>query len=220
MPKNAVYSGFLTTSQEWLPTWPAFIHIIQRLMNDYKLCCSFLSWGVTLELLVTYRLTSCDKIQTSGRVSLFDLFSWKRGVSTFSYLPNMSFATLHILAELTFTWTARTHSTAFSHVTPYSLSQFSEFQNDSSIFYPLRYCYSSPQNTRSSIPIGFWRNATLPTENLTWSGIEVGIMQLAARLWYYRRQFIVSVRNLVHVRWVPCHHGMARPQVADGGDAL
>jgi hypothetical protein len=20
-----------------------------------------------------------------------------------------------------------------------------------------------------------------------------------------------------HVRWVPCHHGMARPQVADGG---
>jgi hypothetical protein len=23
-----------------------------------------------------------------------------------------------------------------------------------------------------------------------------------------------------HVRWVPCHHGMARPQVADGGDGL
>jgi hypothetical protein len=23
-----------------------------------------------------------------------------------------------------------------------------------------------------------------------------------------------------HVRWVPCHHCMARPQVADGGDAL
>jgi hypothetical protein len=23
-----------------------------------------------------------------------------------------------------------------------------------------------------------------------------------------------------HVRWVPCHHGMAHPQVADGGDAL
>jgi hypothetical protein len=22
------------------------------------------------------------------------------------------------------------------------------------------------------------------------------------------------------VRWVPCHHGMACPQVADGGDAL
>jgi hypothetical protein len=22
------------------------------------------------------------------------------------------------------------------------------------------------------------------------------------------------------VRWVLCHHGMARPQVADGGDAL
>jgi hypothetical protein len=25
---------------------------------------------------------------------------------------------------------------------------------------------------------------------------------------------------MIHVRWVPCHHGMARPQVADGGDAL
>jgi hypothetical protein len=24
----------------------------------------------------------------------------------------------------------------------------------------------------------------------------------------------------IHVRWVPCHHGMARPQVADGGDAF
>jgi hypothetical protein len=23
-----------------------------------------------------------------------------------------------------------------------------------------------------------------------------------------------------NVRWVPCHHGMARPQVADGGDSL
>jgi hypothetical protein len=23
-----------------------------------------------------------------------------------------------------------------------------------------------------------------------------------------------------HVRWVPRHHGMARPQVADGGDSL
>jgi hypothetical protein len=26
--------------------------------------------------------------------------------------------------------------------------------------------------------------------------------------------------TLNHVRWVPCHYGMARPQVADGGDAL
>jgi hypothetical protein len=23
-----------------------------------------------------------------------------------------------------------------------------------------------------------------------------------------------------HVRWAPCHHGMARPQVAGGGDDL
>jgi hypothetical protein len=26
--------------------------------------------------------------------------------------------------------------------------------------------------------------------------------------------------KLCHVRWVPCHYGMARPQVEDGGDAL
>jgi hypothetical protein len=25
---------------------------------------------------------------------------------------------------------------------------------------------------------------------------------------------------LLHVRWVPCHHGMVCPQVAVGGDAL
>jgi hypothetical protein len=24
----------------------------------------------------------------------------------------------------------------------------------------------------------------------------------------------------IHIRWVPCHHGMARPQVVDGGDSL
>jgi hypothetical protein len=28
------------------------------------------------------------------------------------------------------------------------------------------------------------------------------------------------VTNCDHVRWVPCHHGMARPQVVDGGDGL
>jgi hypothetical protein len=26
--------------------------------------------------------------------------------------------------------------------------------------------------------------------------------------------------SFIHVMWVPCHHGMARPQVADGGDGL
>jgi hypothetical protein len=29
---------------------------------------------------------------------------------------------------------------------------------------------------------------------------------------------VVSPRG--HVGWVPCHHGMARPQVADGGNGL
>jgi hypothetical protein len=28
---------------------------------------------------------------------------------------------------------------------------------------------------------------------------------------------IVFIVKLYHVIWVPCHHGMARPQVADGG---
>jgi hypothetical protein len=39
--------------------------------------------------------------------------------------------------------------------------------------------------------------------------------------WYADESSIwIGVTNQCHVRWVPCHHGMARPQVADGGDAL
>jgi hypothetical protein len=30
----------------------------------------------------------------------------------------------------------------------------------------------------------------------------------------------VCVLDEAHVRWVPCHHGMARHQVADGGDYM
>jgi hypothetical protein len=30
----------------------------------------------------------------------------------------------------------------------------------------------------------------------------------------------IEMAGKFHVRWVPCHHGMARPQVADGGDGL
>jgi hypothetical protein len=34
-------------------------------------------------------------------------------------------------------------------------------------------------------------------------------------------EFLFNVlMSVFHVRWVPCHHGMARPQVADGGDGL
>jgi hypothetical protein len=29
-----------------------------------------------------------------------------------------------------------------------------------------------------------------------------------------------SQQYLLHVRWVPCHHGMACPQVVDEGDGL
>jgi hypothetical protein len=45
-----------------------------------------------------------------------------------------------------------------------------------------------------------------------------------SRLDYYLNfvlnYFISIIRISSQVRWVPCHHGMARPQVADGGDFL
>jgi hypothetical protein len=33
---------------------------------------------------------------------------------------------------------------------------------------------------------------------------------------------VISLRSKQngHVRWIPCHHGLARPQVADGDDGL
>jgi hypothetical protein len=35
-----------------------------------------------------------------------------------------------------------------------------------------------------------------------------------------RRQNNKNYSRVLHVKWVPCHHGMARPPVADGGDSL
>jgi hypothetical protein len=32
--------------------------------------------------------------------------------------------------------------------------------------------------------------------------------------------FCISSKFHLHVKWFPCHHGMARPQVADRGDGL
>jgi hypothetical protein len=29
-----------------------------------------------------------------------------------------------------------------------------------------------------------------------------------------------SLTTSIHVKWVPCHHGMAHPRVADRGDGL
>jgi hypothetical protein len=37
---------------------------------------------------------------------------------------------------------------------------------------------------------------------------------------FYPNKINVVYMNVVHVRWVPCHHGMAHPQVADGGNGL
>jgi hypothetical protein len=31
---------------------------------------------------------------------------------------------------------------------------------------------------------------------------------------------INAMKSKCHVKWVTCHHGMARPQVAHGGDGL
>jgi hypothetical protein len=41
----------------------------------------------------------------------------------------------------------------------------------------------------------------------------------------YPMKLVISSKQFffnfnVHVKWVPCHHSMARPQVADGGDSL
>jgi hypothetical protein len=33
-----------------------------------------------------------------------------------------------------------------------------------------------------------------------------------------RGEIRFTSERLAHVRWVLCHHGMARPQVADGGE--
>jgi hypothetical protein len=36
----------------------------------------------------------------------------------------------------------------------------------------------------------------------------------------YSVRVVLRVGRGLHGRWVPCHHGMARPQVADGGAGL
>jgi hypothetical protein len=36
----------------------------------------------------------------------------------------------------------------------------------------------------------------------------------------HHTQFILYYIITYPVKWVPCHHGMARPKVADGGDGL
>jgi hypothetical protein len=45
------------------------------------------------------------------------------------------------------------------------------------------------------------------------------------RRWYRSHLACSCVRRVLiiinfHVRWVPCHHSMARPQVADGRDSF
>jgi hypothetical protein len=37
---------------------------------------------------------------------------------------------------------------------------------------------------------------------------------------YFGDIFLKKKIFLFHVRWVPCHHDIVRPQVADGGDGL
>jgi hypothetical protein len=54
--------------------------------------------------------------------------------------------------------------------------------------------------------------------------LEMGVLPFWNRciifgLNYYLEKIKVAIMT-IHVRWVPCHHGMARSQVADGGDGL
>jgi hypothetical protein len=32
------------------------------------------------------------------------------------------------------------------------------------------------------------------------------------------RNILHTIRRRNHVTWIPCHHGMARPHIAEGGD--
>jgi hypothetical protein len=41
-----------------------------------------------------------------------------------------------------------------------------------------------------------------------------------ACLYLHTNIYIPSTNGSFHVKWVPCHHSMARPQVADVGDGL
>jgi hypothetical protein len=43
---------------------------------------------------------------------------------------------------------------------------------------------------------------------------------LVTKKWQFFNVYSVENQQSFHVRWVPCHHGMARPQVADGEDGL
>jgi hypothetical protein len=36
----------------------------------------------------------------------------------------------------------------------------------------------------------------------------------------FRFLYNIAIIHIIHVRWVPCHHGMARPQFVDGRDGL
>jgi hypothetical protein len=47
---------------------------------------------------------------------------------------------------------------------------------------------------------------------------NVGVIAMIAILFLFIYITTLIVSN--HVRWAPCHHGMASPQVADGGDGL
>jgi hypothetical protein len=49
------------------------------------------------------------------------------------------------------------------------------------------------------------------------------IRQIVEKLMRHRQIHRLILQTYIfcnHVNWVPCHHGMARPQVADGGEGL
>jgi hypothetical protein len=77
--------------------------------------------------------------------------------------------------------------------------------------------------------LGIFLTLAIQTQTLNIVSVRQGGLTSADRLIKVKRihnrpprtahNLVVRSGN-IHVRWVPCHHGMVRPQVADGGDAL
>jgi hypothetical protein len=61
-------------------------------------------------------------------------------------------------------------------------------------------------------------------QNITYLLEKLNLLILQIRCHHFDAWFIINVfsgaKCCPHVRWVPCHHGMACPQVADGGDMM
>jgi hypothetical protein len=71
---------------------------------------------------------------------------------------------------------------------------------------------------RNSYPV--MKGSPLPYKRAAYSFINYINGLNCFLCWNVRGSEFRNVHIWDHVRWVPRHHGMARPQVEDGGDAL